>query len=235
MPADVFEKEAEGLKALASTGKARTPEVVDVGVHERTEYLVLKYIDSNGPRPRWNFGTELAELHRIEQPHFGWSASNYIGSLNQVNTPCDTWEEFFIQHRLNPRVKKLRDAHSIGSADVTAFNRLASVYAERIPRESPSMLHGDLWSGNVIVDLDKSTWLIDPAVYCGHREMDLAMMQLFGGFDDEVYDFYHEVYPLEPGFENRVRLHQLYPILVHAELFGGHYVKEAVRIARTYA
>lgn len=235
MPSDVFEKEAAGLKALTECPAVHVPRVLQVGSHDEVEFLLLEYIENGAKAVNNDFGDQLAELHRMTSSSFGWETDNYIGSLPQVNTPTSSWAEFFIEHRLNVRVKELRDAGTMSRSEVSIFDSLASRFAERIPNEEPSLLHGDLWSGNAMVDKSGQTWLIDPAVYYGHREMDLAMMKLFGGFSEDVFRAYNERFPLEQDWESRVSLNQLYPMLVHAVLFGGHYVRSSVDIARTYS
>ncbi|NVK03214.1 MAG: fructosamine kinase family protein [Flavobacteriia bacterium] len=235
MPSDVFEKEAAGLKALAECPALNVPKVLQEGSHNEVDFLLLEYIENGTGAVDFEFGDHLAELHKMTSSSFGWESDNYIGSLPQVNTPTPSWQEFFVEYRLNVRVKELRDAGAVSRADISIFDSLAARFEERIPKESPSFLHGDLWSGNALVDNSGQTWLIDPAVYYGHREMDLAMMKLFGGFSEGVFRAYNERFPLEPEWKSRVQLNQLYPMLVHAVLFGGHYVRSSVDIARTYS
>lgn len=234
MPEDVFLKEADGLKALRETGVVNVPRVLEVDEWEGTQYLLLEYI-SKGAGMKATFGSELARMHRASNERFGWHSDNYIGSLEQLNPFKATWAEFFVESRLIPCVQKLRDNGSLGSGETRVFTSLESRIEYLFPSEQPALLHGDLWSGNALVDERGSTWLIDPAVYFGHREMDLGMMRLFGGFSQDVFEAYSGEYPLEDGFEERVKLAQLYPILVHAVLFGGHYIAEARGIAKRYA
>lgn len=235
MPSDVFEKEAEGLKALAKCKALNVPEVLDVGVHDEVEFLLLEKITTSSGAVRRSFGQELAELHKMSNDEFGWESNNYIGSLPQINSKASTWEEFFVENRLNTRVRELRDSRAIQPSNVRVFDRLATSFENLLPRERPALLHGDLWSGNALADTEGRTWVIDPAVYFGHREMDLAMMKLFGGFSTDVFEAYADSLPLEQGWEERIKLNQLYPMLVHAVLFGGHYIRASLDIAKTYS
>jgi fructosamine-3-kinase len=188
--------------------------------------LVLEWIES-APRAAdfaERLGRGLAELHASGAPCFGLDEPNFIGSLPQANTPADTWPEFYGESRLRPLLRRARDE---GALDPSVI-RDADAVLERLPElcgppERPARLHGDLWSGNLMVGEAGEPVLIDPAVYGGHREMDLAMMRLFGGFSARTFDAYAERAPLAPGADDRVALHQLYPLLVHVVLFGGGY------------
>ncbi|NVK27007.1 MAG: fructosamine kinase family protein [Flavobacteriia bacterium] len=233
MPADVFLKEAEGLKALRETGVVQVPNVLDVDEIDGVQYLLLEHV-AKGSSMNPEFGSELARMHRFSSENFGWSSDNYIGSLPQENSPSSSWSEFFVESRLNPLVRRLRDSGKLGQGEARVFSLLESRIESLFPIEPPALLHGELWSGNALVDEKGSTWLIDPAVYYGHREMDLGMMRLFGGFHADVFQQYNFENPLEPDFEERVRLTRLYPILVHTVLFGGPYLSEAREIAKQY-
>ena len=138
--------------------------------------------------------------------------------------------EFFIEGRLEKQIALAKNSGAIDSATVQQFNRLYNKLPEIIPEEKPSLIHGDLWNGNFMTGADGKAWLIDPAVYYGHREMDLAMTKLFGGFSTDFYESYNETFPLQKGFNNRVDIHNLYPLLVHVNLFGGGYLHEVKNI-----
>jgi len=161
-----------------------------------------------------------------EQSFYGWHEDNYIGSLVQQNTRHTTWEDFFINCRITPLVKLLYDAGIYSSKDLTLTDNFCKHGKDIFPKEKPCLLHGDLWSGNFMITNKGEPVLIDPAVYCGHREMDIGMTKLFGGFDNLFYQSYNEVYPLEHGWKERLAFAQLYPLLVHAVLFGGHYIEQ---------
>lgn len=220
----MLEKEARGLQAL-SRGTLVVPEVVKHGVVGNHQYLILSWLDRTPATARhWEqLGSGLANLHRQAQAQFGWTEDNYIGSLQQDNTPHTTWGEFYYSCRLNPLIKKLLSIGALSDRDTALAAHLGTRIDSLFPQEAPALLHGDLWGGNFMITTQGAA-LIDPAVYAGHREMDLGMTLLFGGFDNRFYEAYEEVYPLEKGWRKRVWLTQLYPLLVHAVLFGGHYI-----------
>lgn len=165
---------------------------------------------------------------------FGWEEDNYIGLLPQSNHRHNTWAGFYFRERIEPLVRQLIDSGafdvSVSRAAGGLYQRLEQVY----PAEPPALLHGDLWSGNIMALASGGPAFFDPAVYYGHREMDIAMTLLFGGFHQRFYDVYHEVYPLQPGWRERVELSQLYPLLVHACLFGGHYIRQSIQILQRW-
>ncbi|HMC98446.1 MAG TPA: fructosamine kinase family protein [Flavobacteriales bacterium] len=224
----MFEGEADGLGRLHATGTIRVPQVIGTGEDHDETYLLLEHI-SAGPRRNsfWeDLGRSLAELHRHSNTRFGLEIDNYIGSLKQSNTTHDTWSEFFIHCRLEPQVKMARDRQRIGMGDALRFERLFGKLPSLFPSEPPALLHGDLWSGNFLTGPNGEPVLIDPAVYFGHREMDIAMSRLFGGFDPGFYSAYNIAWPMGAGWEERMDLCNLYPLLVHANLFGGGYAAQ---------
>lgn len=221
----MFVAEADGLARLAATGTLRIPEVIAHGEDHDDSYLLLEHIDG-GVRDRafWErLGRGLATLHRHTAPTFGLERPNYMGSLVQVNTPAASWPEFVVQTRLEPMLKLARDKRRLDSGLLPRFERLFSKLGDLFPEEPPALVHGDLWSGNLLCDTTGAPLLIDPAVHYGHREMDLAMTRLFGGFDEAFVAEYRNTWPLEPGWEDRVDLCNLYPLLVHLILFGEGY------------
>lgn len=223
---DMFEQEAKGLALLATTSSFKIPETLAVGQVDETSYLLLEHINS-GLRTTsfWeNFGTQLAEMHRQAQAYFGLDHDNYIGTLTQANTPHDTWTSFYPAQRLAPQLKMAIDQNRMTLQDAKAFDRLYKRLPEICPEETAALLHGDLWSGNFMSASPSNPVLIDPAVSFGHREMDIAMTRLFGGFDAAFYEAYHNAYPLQKGFDSRIDIYQLYYLLVHVNLFGGGYV-----------
>ena len=235
-----FRSEAEGLSALAAAGPARTPGVVACCEdREGVPWLLLEWIDEGIPgRTSWqDLAQRLAALHqsRGDEGGFGWANDNVIGSLPQPNGWSANWGEFWAENRIRPLARELRDAGAITSRQSTPLDRLADragdLLDEATTADGPSLLHGDLWSGNVLFAVGGEPVLIDPAVYVGHREVDLAMCRLFGGFPRAFYQAYEEAWPLRPGHELRLPAYQLYPLLVHARLFGGGYVAAAVRAA----
>ena len=224
----MFAAEARGLAWLAQARVLRVPQVLAVG----KTFLVLERISPARRRPDFDerLGRNLAALHRFGAVGFGLDHDNFIGRLPQSNTPTSGWPEFYRSRRLEPQLALARDAGLCSSAMARGFDRLFTALDERVgPAELPARLHGDLWGGNMIVDETGAGCLIDPAAYGGHREVDLAMMHLFGGFGPRVFAAYEEAWPLHPGHQERVPLYQLYFLMVHVNLFGGPYVAQAQR------
>jgi fructosamine-3-kinase len=222
----MFEKEAKGLSLLRSAGEIYIPEVIYHAETGRDAFLLLEFIDSaNQIEIFWeDFGKRLAKLHNHKGDRFGLDHDNYMGSLHQFNNFHDNWIEFFIHERLERQIKLARENGAIGRNDVSAFERLYKRLDEIFPETLPSLIHGDLWSGNFIVNGKGAACLIDPAVYYGHPEIDIAMSRLFGGFDIRFYESYIEYNPLEKGWEKRLDIYNLYPLMVHVNLFGGSYL-----------
>jgi len=167
---------------------------------------------------------------RLTNTNFGLDYNNYIGSLHQQNNLHPTWVDFFINERLQPQIKLARDNNEIDSTTILKFENLYKKLDEVFPKEKPALLHGDLWSGNFMSDEKGESVIMDPTVYYGHREMDIAMAKLFGGFDAEFYSSYNEHYPLENGWEQRINVCNLYPLMVHVNLFGGGYLGQVKSI-----
>ncbi len=186
----------------------------------------MKYIKSAPKHPDFwdSFAEKLAQLHKHSADQFGLDHDNYIGSLFQSNRYHNKWTDFFREERLNAQVIIARDNGAIGRETVNAFERFYKRLDEIFPVESPALLHGDLWGGNFMVNDKGDATIIDPAVYFGHREMDLGMSQLFGGFDRQFYETYHHHYPLEKGWQQRIDYCNLYPLMVHVNLFGDGYL-----------
>lgn len=232
----MFDAEGVGLLLLGSAAIGIVPKVISRAEHGRDQYLILENIEA-GPRQKefWaDFARKLATIHRTSQDFFGLDHNNYIGSLPQSNKNYDDWNSFFILERIEPQLKMAIDTRELPSSIHRSFEKLFAKLNEIFPAEKPSLLHGDLWSGNFMTGTDGSVKLIDPAVYFGFREMDLAMSKLFGGFDSSFYKFYHEEFPLENGLEKRVDICNLYPLLVHVNLFGGHYANEVDAIVSRF-
>jgi fructosamine-3-kinase len=231
----MFPAEAMGLGWLKAANAIRLPEVYAVCDDTATgqaAFLVLEWVAPGSAANDFDerLGRELARLHQTFASSFGFNSNNFIGSLPQDNREKASWSEFFWSRRLEPQVRLAANAGKLATSTVVAFEklslRLADIYSVAEP---PARLHGDLWGGNLHIDSSGSPCLIDPAVYGGHREMDLAMMRLFGGFSPRVLAAYAECYPLLEGFEERVVLAQLYPLLVHVNLFGGGYAASVKR------
>lgn len=235
--ANMFEAERQGLGLLAATGAMRTPSVIAVISEGKTAGLLLEHIETGYRAPGFweTFGAALAELHRHSAPQFGLDDPNFIGSLPQPNERHSTWTEFYQYERLQPQLILAKLDNKLTVSDLVAFEKLFARLPDLCPAEPPALTHGDLWSGNFLVSADSQPVLIDPAVSYAHREMDLAMARLFGGFDRTFYRSYEEAWPLEPGFERRLEIYQLYYLLVHVNLFGGGYVRSVRNILERFA
>lgn len=232
----MFEQEAIGLGALAATETIRIPQVIAFDEVEADAFLLLEWIEQGSPSSNFweDFGHGLACLHQTTLNRFGWAQDNYIGSLVQSNQWTASWSEFFALQRLIPQVKLAVDQGSLSPNHARLFDKLFHRLENLFPKEPPALLHGDLWSGNFMVTANGSPVIMDPAVYYGHREMDLAMTKLFGGFHEQLYHSYQEVFPLEKGWEERVALCNLYPLMVHVNLFGGGYVGQVETALRKF-
>jgi fructosamine-3-kinase len=232
-PAGMFIAEARGLGWLAEPNAIRIPRVLAAAEAEpgsgAPAFLALEHIAPGRPGRGFGeqLGHQLAALHRAGAPGFGLDHDNFIGSLPQTNQAPATssWPEFYRARRLAPLLARAETRKLVSPGMRRGFDRLFNQLEELVgPAEPPARLHGDLWGGNLLVDREGGPCLIDPAVYGGHREIDLAMMRLFGGFDARAFAAYDECFPLAPGAADRVPLYQLYPLLAHVCLFGGSYV-----------
>ncbi|TDQ17577.1 fructosamine-3-kinase [Algoriphagus boseongensis] len=233
---DILVKEAEGLKKLKNSTFLKVPKTFDHGRVEDYNYLLSEFIPSSRQHlDYWeDLGLGLANLHLNSFSHFGLESDNFIASLHQKNHPFDNWLDFFIEQRLEPMLGKAYFDRLIPLDFLKNFQAIYPKLDSLFPKEKPALLHGDLWSGNVICDREGKPCLIDPAIYYGHREMDLAFSRLFGGFDSRFYEAYESVLPLEPGFESRIGVYNLYPLLVHLNLFGTAYLPGIEKILQRF-
>ncbi|MFN3218567.1 MAG: fructosamine kinase family protein [Acidimicrobiales bacterium] len=229
-PPHFFGTEAAGLAWLRAADALPVPEVLAVSDADPA-FLVLEWVDvGGGPGGRSGsgeaeFGRGLAALHAAGAPSFGRADARTTGSLALPNDPCDTWSEFYAERRLRPLARRATDRGALAPGSIAALERIADRLGEfGGPRRPPARLHGDLWAGNRVIDHTGRSWLIDPAAHGGHHEFDLAMMRLFGGFGDACFTAYDEAAPLDDGWQDRIALHQLAPLVVHAIKFGGGYV-----------
>lgn len=239
---DFFRAEKEGLQAIRHTETARVPEVFAMGEEDSFSFLLLSYIPE-GRKSRSSseeLGRMLASMHLadagafVPNGKFGFLHDNYIGAGKQINTPEESWITFFVQRRLIPQYEKA--SGWFGKEDHKEFDsfvdRLDQILTEP---EKPSLLHGDLWGGNYMIDQEGKPWLIDPAVYVGHREADLAMTELFGGFDSAFYEAYRETAGIDPDYKDRRDIYNLYHLLNHLNLFGGSYLPSVQAVIRQYS
>jgi fructosamine-3-kinase len=235
-PPGFFTTEAVGLSWLEETATLAVPAVL--AVSDDPPVLVLEWIDESAPSlagDEADFGRSLADMHRAGAPCFGREDGRTTGSRRLPNQPTETWAEFYRAQRLMPLARLAADSGALPADTIAALEQVA----QRLdvvggPPEPPCRLHGDLWAGNRLVDRSGGSWLIDPACHGGHREFDLAMMRLFGGFGSEAYAAYDESFPLAPGADDRVLLHQLAPLAVHAIKFGGPYVAATTAAVNQY-
>ncbi len=232
----MFDAEMQGLKLLAGKSALRIPVPLISGMFNNTAFLLMEFIGQAPPvKNFWeNFRASLAALHKNTYPKFGLDISNYIGSLPQQNSYCDSWSEFFSTQRLGPLSESACRKQLLPSSLMAHFERLYARLPEIFPEEQPALLHGDLWNGNYMIADKGTACLIDPAVYFGHREMDLGMSKLFGGFSNGFYAAYHNAYPLEKGWQERTDICNLYPLLVHLILFGKSYLWDIERVVKKF-
>lgn len=227
----MFEAEALGLREIARTQTIRVPQPICWGTEENQAYLVLERLEMGyGSSESWQeMGRQLAALHRVTSDRgFGWNQSNTIGATPQINTWTETWTDFFISHRLRYQFQLARRRGGHFPQEERLLAVIPEILADHHP--APSLVHGDLWSGNAAVTKQGEPVILDPAVYYGDREVDLAMTELFGGFPQDFYRAYDAAFPLEPGYKRRKTLYNLYHIVNHFNLFGGSYESQANRM-----
>jgi protein-ribulosamine 3-kinase len=237
-PEDMFIKEAHGLQELRKTNSIKIPEVI---LYSK-EFILLEFISSITKRKDFfeEFGRSFAQLHKHTAEEFGFYEDNYIGSTPQININDASikkdWTSFYFNNRLSYQFKL---AERNGYTDIE-FRKMFTKIADKIESilegadELPSLLHGDLWGGNFMADDKGAACLIDPAVYYGHREADLAMTKLFGGFPTSFYKAYNEAYPLKEGWEYRENIYMLYHVMNHLNLFGRGYYAQALSLMHFY-
>lgn len=229
--------EARGLEMMKQAGVDIIPEDVRWAENANDACLVMPYY-TRSPYPgevEWaRFFEQLAHMHRITHEFFG-GEDNYIGLLPQDNSPRNNWVPFFRENRLEPQLKLAKDDGYFTSRDVRSWDGLFKNLPRIMPIERPALIHGDLWSGNVL-STGKKILLIDPCPHYGHREMDLGMMELFSGIPVQGYlPVYHEIYPLKEDLSDRIELYQLYYLLVHLNLFGAAYLPGVQRIIKKFS
>lgn len=225
---NMFEREAYGLSLLKEKQHFEIPEVLFYDVLDQDAFLVMSYINSSTPQKNFwqDFGYRLAKLHQCSQSNFGLGTDNYIGSLPQYNKNESSAVDFYINQRLIPQFQiALEQGYSFQKLDVF-YKKLQEI----IPDERPALIHGDLWSGNYMVGSKGNPCLVDPAVAFAPREMDIALMHLFGGFDRVLFDAYQEEFSLQKGWQERLEIWQLYYVLVHLNLFGSAYYQRIISI-----
>ncbi len=227
----MFEAEALGLKQMLATQTIRVPKPICWGVADRSSYIVLEWLEFNrGSSQSWEeMGGQLAFMHKAGgSSQFGWERNNTIGSTPQINTWTSDWAEFFAEYRIGYQLKLAKRR----GGNFPDWSRVVAAVREHLTdiQPQPSLVHGDLWSGNAAVTASGEPVILDPATYYGDREVDIAMTELFGGFPAAFYRGYNQVWPLDEGYQQRKTLYNLYHILNHFNLFGGGYGSQASRM-----
>ncbi|NNK82603.1 MAG: phosphotransferase [Flavobacteriaceae bacterium] len=233
---NLLKSEKIGLETINKTKTIKTPEVLGYGKLDTFTFLALEWIDSKSPTSNefTILGKQLAELHKTNCDKFGFEANNYIGSLHQSNAYKNNWNDFYIEERLYPQLQLAHQKGLLNQSKIPSKDVMKSSFFEYFKNITPSLLHGDLWSGNYLISTSGDPYLIDPSVYFGHSEIDIAMSKLFGGFGTSFYLEYHKIIPKDQFTDIRVELYQLYYLLVHLNLFGRSYYSSVKHILTKY-
>jgi len=233
----LFEKEKAGLEFLRKQNIIRVPSVLLCEETEGDQLLLLEWIEGGLKSEKfWQlFGEQLAALHHVTNSRFGFEVDNYMGALPQLNQQRNNWIEFFIHNRLHPQIQIAGEQRLLTTKHVTEFEDLYLKLPGIFNEEKPSLLHGDLWNGNFICDEQSCPVLIDPAIYFGHRSVDLGMTTLFGGFDRIFYDSYQHHFPLPPNYREEWQICNLYPLLIHLNLFGKGYLHQIEQTLKMFS
>ncbi len=233
----MFLAEKKGLEAIAETKTIASPKVLFCEPLKKGSVLLMEYIEPKraSSAEMRHLGHQLAALHHCSVgDFFGWEADNFIGSLPQSNINHTDWSYFYVAERLLPQLKRAQEGNRLHPEEIPSEEELLGTCKNIFPEVSPSLLHGDLWSGNYLISETGIPYLIDPATYYGHREVDIAMTRLFGGFGRSFYEAYNEHFPNIGGEAERTDLYQLYYLLVHLNLFGGSYKASVTSILDRY-
>jgi fructosamine-3-kinase len=232
----MFEAEGKGLAFLAEHSSFEIPGLVATGHTLDKQWIIMQHITAGSKKDDyWEaFGRRLAEMHQKTHENFGLDYNNYLGSLPQRNTPTESWPAFFAEHRIMPQLEMAKDKALASSEVVRLCEKLCSRAERYFPAEPSAALHGDLWTGNFMTTSNGDATIFDPAAYFGHREMDIGMSRLFGSFDPKFYGAYNEVFPLESGWEERIHVANLYPLMAHLNIFGASYTSQIISILRKY-
>ena len=232
----MFRTETYGLECIAKTNTIKTPKVIAFDNFEGSAFILMEFIKSKSPTSE-NFkvlGEQLAALHQCTSDCFGLDQDNFIGKLHQSNTQHNTWVDFYIYQRLLPQLHVAKNKGLLNSKEIPTTSELKAALDGLFKNVKPSLLHGDLWSGNYLISTDGTPYVIDPAVYYGHHEVDIAMSKLFGGFGDTFYDAYSDIMPFTEATTTRIDMYQLYYLLVHLNMFGSSYYSSVRSILKRY-
>ena len=232
----MFDAEQQGLRAIESTKTIAVPHVHLVDELDGKPFLLMDFVESRRPNAKdyTHFGRDLANMHLVSNDQFGFSSDNFIGSLPQSNAFHTDWAEFYWNERILPQLEIAKKNTALDDAKIPSKESALKIFRQVFGEVKPSLLHGDLWGGNYLISTDGTPFLIDPAVYYGHSMVDVAMSRLFGGFDAEFYDAYHEIIPKQTYYQEQIKLYQLYYLLVHLNLFGRSYRSSVVDILERY-
>ena len=234
---EMFRAEQKGLQAIDETATIAVPKVHHVDVYDNKAFLLMDYVESKSASGNdyKALGTQLAKLHLNHTAKFGFTSDNFIGSLPQSNNQHSDWANFYWHERISPQLKLAKHNGMLKATDMIMEQTAMSVFEELLGTDiRPSVLHGDLWAGNYLIDADETPYLIDPATYWGHSMVDIAMSKLFGGFGNEFYSAYHDIIPKTDNYNAQVDLYQLYFLLVHLNLFGKSYYVNVAEILEKY-
>lgn len=232
----MFQSEAHGLQLISETGTIKTPKVIASDKFQNTSFLLLEFIESKSPSSEdfKNLGHQLAKLHQNTSVGFGLDQDNFIGSLPQSNKRNKTWVDFYASERLLVQLKLAKQKRLLSDNECPDEKRIKTNLQPLFSDIKPALLHGDLWGGNYLISKSGTPYLIDPAIYYGHHEVDIAMTALFGGFSSCFYESYFKVSPKDSDTKNRIDLYQLYYLLVHLNLFGSSYYNRVKNLLKRY-
>lgn len=233
---NMFKAEADGLHLINATNTIKTPKVIACKSYKNSAFLLLEFIENKAASQKdfKNLGRQLAELHKCTSENFGLNTDNFIGSLPQCNTQHKTWVTFYASERLFPQLEFAKQKHLLAENECPTEQEIKDRLESYFFDIKPSLLHGDLWSGNYLISTKGDPYLIDPAIYYGHHEVDIAMSKLFGSFGDPFYESYFNDFPPDGGSEARLEIYQLYYLLVHLNLFGNSYYDAVITILKKY-
>ena len=232
----MFQTEKRGLEAIAQTQTISVPMVYACDDFENEAFLLMEYIESKRPNAEdfSRFGKALAELHQHTAENFGLDFNNFIGSLPQNNKQYSSWTNFYVEERLLPQLQLAKQNHLLSDNECPSEKIITERLENLFLNVKPSLLHGDLWSGNYLIAKDGTPYFIDPATYYGHHEVDIAMSKLFGGFGEDFYKAYYNILTADTKTSSRLEIYQLYYLLVHLNLFGKSYYSSVFRILKKY-
>jgi fructosamine-3-kinase len=233
---EMFQKEANGLRSISQTNTIKTPKFITCNAFENSSFILMEFIESKSPSSE-DFkilGNQLADLHKYTSEYFGLNEDNFIGSLPQSNQQSKAWIDFYILERLWPQLKMAKQKQLLSDKEIPTEEALKNGLTPLFFNKKPSLLHGDLWRGNYLISKNGEPYLVDPAIYYGHSEVDIAMSKLFGGFGDAFYQAYHSNLAKDEHTSARMEIYQLYYLLVHLNLFGASYYGSVSTILKKY-